>query len=115
LKERTTFKARQTLAELTQNLASLVKQKEYQAKYLSRLNLDSRVGENDAFEETFLNHELDVLLKNDDHIRANLEELDFKASPEDVRVALVDDAKVPSVATTTIESNTWWPRRSSSC
>ena len=46
------LKARQTLAELTQNVASLVKQKEYQAKYLSRLKVDSRGVENDAFEAT---------------------------------------------------------------
>jgi capsular polysaccharide biosynthesis protein len=94
------LKARQALAELTQNLASLVKQKEYQAKYLSRLKIENKVGEYDAFEETFLNHELDVLMKSDDHLKTNLEELDFQASQEDYRVALVDDAKAPSVATT---------------
>ena len=48
---------------------------------------------------TYLNHELEILLKSDEHLKANLEELDFKASQEDVRVALVDDAKAPKVAT----------------
>jgi hypothetical protein len=91
--------ARQTLADLTQNVASLVKQKEYQAKYLSRLKVAIPGVEDDAFETTYLNHELEILLKSDDHLKANLEELDFKASQEDVRVALVDDAKVPKVAT----------------
>ena len=93
------LKARQTLAELTQNVASLVKQKEYQAKYLSRLKVAIAGVEDDAFETTFLNHELEILLKSDDHLKTNLEELDFKASQEDVRVALVDDAKAPKVAT----------------
>jgi uncharacterized protein involved in exopolysaccharide biosynthesis len=93
------LKARQTLAELTQNVASLVKQKEYQAKYLSRLKVDGRAVEDDAFEATFVNHELEVLMKAEDHLKTNLEELDFKASQEDYRVALVDDAKAPKVAT----------------
>jgi hypothetical protein len=93
------LKARQTLAELTQNVASLVKQKEYQAQYLSRLKVASRVVEDDASEATHINHELEVLMKSDDHLKTNLEELDFKASQEDYRVALVDDAKVPKVAT----------------
>ena len=92
------LKARQTLAELTQDVASLVKEKEYQAKYLSRLKVESG-AEDDAFETTFLNHELEVLMKGYDHLKTTLEELDFKASQEDIRVALVDDAKAPKVAT----------------
>ena len=93
------LRRQESLAELRQNVASLVKQKEYQAKYLSRLRVDSRAVEDDASEATFLNHELEVLLKSDDHLKTNLEELDFKASQEDFRVVLVDDAKAPKVAT----------------
>ena len=63
------------------------------------MKVDEKVANDDAFEATFLNHELEVLLKSDDHLKTNLEELDFKASQEDVRVALVDDAKAPTVAT----------------
>jgi polysaccharide biosynthesis transport protein len=80
-------------------LQSLRGQKERQARLYSQLKVDEKVANDDAFEATFLNHELEVLLKSDDHLKTNLEELDFKASQEDVRVALVDDAKAPRAAT----------------
>jgi polysaccharide biosynthesis transport protein len=80
-------------------LQSLKNQKEMQARLYKELKVDERVASDDAFEATFLSHELDVLQKSDDHLKATLEDLDFKASQEDVRVALVDDAKAPRVAT----------------
>jgi polysaccharide biosynthesis transport protein len=85
--------------DLRLKLLTLKGQKDRQARVYSQLKVDEKVANDDAFEATFLNHELDVLLKSADHLKTNLEELDFKASQEDVRVALVDDAKAPIIAT----------------
>jgi capsular polysaccharide biosynthesis protein len=94
------LQARQTLAELRQNVASLLKQKEYLAKYFDRVKVDSGLVENDTLDATFINHQLDKLVKIDDQLKTNLEELEFKANQEEYRIVQVDDAKVPNVPTT---------------
>ena len=85
--------------DLKLKLQALQAQKKKQAEAFSKLKVDEKVANDDAFEATFLKHELEVLLKSDDHLKTNLEELDFKTSQEDVRVALVDNAKAPRTAT----------------
>ena len=89
----------ESINDLKLKLLTLKGQKARQAGVYGQLKVDEKVANDDAFEATFLSHELEVLLKSDDHLKTNLEELDFKASQEDVRVALVDDAKAPMVAT----------------
>ena len=89
----------ESINDLRLKLQSLKDQKAKQAKRFSKLKVDEKVANDDAFEATFLNHELEVLLKSDDHLKTNLEELDFKASQEDFRVVQVDEAKAPKVAT----------------
>ena len=78
----------ESINDLRLKLQSLKAQKEKQAKLYSKLKVDEKDANDDTFEATFLNHELDVLLKSDDQLKTNLEELEFKASQEDVRVAL---------------------------
>ncbi len=90
---------RQSLADLKLKVAVLLKQKELLAKYYGRLKIDTKVTNDDEFEAKFLSHELEVLLKSQDHLKTNLEELDFVASQDDYRVALVDNAKVPTAPT----------------
>ena len=89
----------ESINDLRLKLLTLKGQKAKQTRVYSQLKVHEKVANDDAFEATFLSHELEVLLKSDDHVKTNLEELDFKASQEDVRVALVDDAKAPMVAT----------------
>jgi polysaccharide biosynthesis transport protein len=89
----------ESINDLKLKLQSLKDQKERQAKLFSQLKVEDKEASNDAVEATFLNHELEVLLKNEDHLKTNLEELDFKTSQEDFRVVQVDEAKAPRVAT----------------
>ena len=85
----------ESVSNLKLKLQTLKGQKVKQVGVYGELKVEEKVATEDAFEATFLKHELDVLLKSDDHLKTNLEELDFKTTQEDVRVALVDDAKAP--------------------
>ena len=89
----------ESINDLKLKLQTLKGQKNKQAEAYSKLKVDEKGANEDAFEATFLNRELESLLRSDDHLKTNLEELDFKASQEDVRVSLVDDAKAPTVST----------------
>ena len=87
------------VSDLKLKLQSLTVQKQKQAIAFAQLKVEEKAANDDSFEATFVNHQLDILLKRDENLKTNLEELDFKTSQEDVRVALVDDAKAPKVAT----------------
>jgi polysaccharide biosynthesis transport protein len=89
----------ESINDLKLKLQTLKGQKNKQAEAYSKLKVEGKEANDDAFEATFLNRELESLLRSDDHLKTNLEELDFKASQEDVRVSLVDDAKAPTVST----------------
>jgi hypothetical protein len=96
------LQVRKSLADLRQNVASLLKQKEYQAKYLARLKVDGTVVADDSFEATLINRQLVALLNSDDQLKTNLEELEFQAGQEEYRVVQVDEAKVPNVPKTNL-------------
>jgi succinoglycan biosynthesis transport protein ExoP len=89
----------ESINDLRLKLQALQGQKARQVEAYSKMKVNEKEASDDAFDATFLSHELEALLKSDDHLKTNLEELDFKASQEDVRVALVDDAKAPMIAT----------------
>ncbi len=93
------LQARQTLSGLRLNVATLLKQKDYLAKYFSHLKIDKKLVTDDSFEATFVNRQLEMLLRSEDLLKTNIQELNFKASQEDFRVSQVDAAvarKIPS-------------------
>ena len=90
--------SRQTLGELRLNVATLLKQKDYLVKYFSHLKVDNKLVMNDSFEATFVNRQLEILLRSADQLNTNIQELNFKASQEDFRVSQVDAAVAPKVA-----------------
>ena len=59
----------ESINDLKVKLQSLKAQKEKQAKLFSQLKVDEKVASNDAFEATFLSHELEVLMKSEDHLK----------------------------------------------
>jgi hypothetical protein len=91
--------SRQILGELRLNVATLLKQKDYLVKYFSHLKVDNKLVMNDSFEATFVNRQLEILLRSADQLNTNIQELNFKASQEDFRVSQVDAAVAPKVAT----------------
>jgi polysaccharide biosynthesis transport protein len=87
------------ISQLKLKLQSLAAQKKAQVSRLAQLKVEEKKANDDSFEATIVKHQLDILLKSDDQLKTNLEELEFKASQEDYRVVQVDQAKAPTVAT----------------
>jgi uncharacterized protein involved in exopolysaccharide biosynthesis len=89
---------KQTLGELRLKVAALVKQREYQIKYLDGLKPVKKNENEVSADVNFLSRQLDALMAREDAVKAHLEQLDFDASRADYRVTLVDGAvasKVP--------------------
>ena len=90
---------RKTLNALQQNLAAILKQREYQAKYIHSMKVQTQSDNRDTFDTDFANRQLDTLLKREDQVKANLEQLEFASSREDYRVNTVDGAVAPKIPT----------------
>ena len=66
---------------------------------LETLKVEKKVIDNDTFDATFAQRQLEILERREDQVKANLEQLEFASSREDYRVNTVDGAvaaKVPS-------------------
>jgi capsular polysaccharide biosynthesis protein len=83
---------RQLLSDLRVNVATLLKQKEYQAKYFAGLIVERKIEKTDAFEATFVNHQLEILMRREETVRAHLKQLEFDSSQRSGRVTSVDEA-----------------------
>ncbi len=86
---------RQTLSDLRINVAALVKQKEYLAKYLDGLKIEKKGTTDVSFEAAFVNRQLEILLKDEAQISAHLKQLEFDSQRGEGRVTLVDNALPP--------------------
>jgi uncharacterized protein involved in exopolysaccharide biosynthesis len=84
---------RQTLSDLRINVAALVKRKEYLAKYFDGFKIERRAVNNDTFEATFVNRQLEILMQRENQLNAHLKQLEFETG--DYRVTLVDVAVPP--------------------
>jgi polysaccharide biosynthesis transport protein len=89
----------ESINDLRVKLQSLKVQKKEQAKLFAQLKVDTKKANNDTFEAAFVNHQLDSLLRSSDHLKTNLEELEFRAEQETYRVSKVDPAKPPKFPT----------------
>ncbi|MFI5455144.1 MAG: GumC family protein [Isosphaerales bacterium] len=94
-----TLQSDEAINELKIRLAALHKKKEEQAKLFSKLKIEKKAVNNDTFEATFLNQEVNGLLRSMEKVKANLQQLEFEASQEPYRVLLVDPASVPKTPT----------------
>ena len=72
--------SRQTLDELKQSVAALLKQKENLAKYFAQSKVEKKLASNDTFEVAFLSRQLEILSKDANQLGTNIKELQFKAS-----------------------------------
>jgi uncharacterized protein involved in exopolysaccharide biosynthesis len=91
--------ARELLSELRRNVAALVKQREYQAKYFEGLKVEKNIEKPAASDIAFVQRQIDILLRREEQVNVQLKQLEFEASQENVRVTLVDSAVVPNVPT----------------
>ena len=85
--------------ELKIKVAALKKTKENLARYFDALSIHKKPLNNDTFEATFLNYEINSLLKKQQIVKTNLEQLLFEASQEIYRVRRVDPAVAPATPT----------------
>ncbi len=88
-------RARQTLSDLRINVAALLKQKKYLADYFAGLKIDRKAVNNDRFEATFINRQLEILMRREEQINLQLKQLEFESGQGDHRVTLVDNALPP--------------------
>ncbi len=91
--------ARQMLSELRLNVASLVKQRESQAKYFEGLKVEKNVEKPDAVEIDLAGRQIDMLLRREEQLNMQLKQLEFESSQENVRVTLLDAAVAPGAPT----------------
>jgi polysaccharide biosynthesis transport protein len=87
------------IASLKIKLASLNAQRLKQAEFLKELIVVEKEVNNDSFEATFVNHQLDILLKREEQVGTNLQQLEFEANQQNVRVSLLDPAVPPKGST----------------
>ena len=86
----------QTLAsihELEQRVDVLKKIKDKQAELFKAMQVDQKVSDDDTFEATYLNLQLNSLLEREDELKKIREQLEFEASQDKDHVALVDPAR----------------------
>ena len=89
----------ESVDDLKRKLESLKTQRTKQAELYEKLKIDKKVVDNDTFDASFVNRQLDTLLKREDLVNQQLKQLEFDSSQENVRVSLVDKAVAPSGAT----------------
>jgi polysaccharide biosynthesis transport protein len=89
----------ESINELRLKLQSLMTQRKKQASRYAELKVDEKEANDDSFEATILNHQLEILMERENRLKTNLDELEFKVSQEDYRVAQVDEARVPKIPT----------------
>ena len=77
---------------LRRKLATLKEQKAKETKLLNEMKVDHKEVNNDTFDASFLQHQLDNLMRRQDVVKAHLEQLDFDSGREDFRVTTVDAA-----------------------
>ena len=59
------------------------------------MQVEQKVTNDDTFEATYLNHQIQSLLNWEELVKKNLEQLKFEASQDKYRVVLVDSAAAP--------------------
>ena len=69
----------ESIAELRNKVAALLKQKEKQAAQLKVMEAEQTATNDDTFEATYLDHQISSLMALEDQVRKNLEQVKFEA------------------------------------
>ena len=85
-----------TIDDLKMKVEVLVKKKDDQAKLYEKLKIEKKAGNDDTFEATYLNIEVTCLLKKQEQVQQNLDQLLFEAQQEIYHVRRVDPAVAPT-------------------
>jgi len=95
-----TARSPEAINELKIRVEELKQKQEKQASLFEKMKNDEKTGNNDTFEVTFLNDEVQRLIARQDQVAANLAQLDFESKQDFFRVQLVDPAAShPKIAT----------------
>jgi succinoglycan biosynthesis transport protein ExoP len=89
----------ETVAELKLKVDALIKRKEKQAALFKNMQVEQKETNDDTFEATYLGKQIDSLMKWEEQVQKNLEQLRFEANQDKYRVVLIDPAttsKTPS-------------------
>ena len=89
----------ESIDDLKRKLESLQTQRTKQADLYEKLKIEKKGVDNDTFDASFVNRQLDTLLRRDDLVNQQLKQLEFDSSQQNVRVSLVDEAVAHSGAT----------------
>ena len=89
----------ESIDELKRKLESLKTQKTKQEKLYADLKVEQKLVNDDTFEATLLQRQLEILMRREDQVKRNLQQLDFASSQEDYRVSMVDEAVAPKAPT----------------
>jgi capsular exopolysaccharide synthesis family protein len=92
-------RAQEALNDLTLKVAALKAKREEQAKLYEQLKIDKKAVNNDVFEATAVNYQLNILLNRAEQVKAHLQQLDFEATQETFHVQQVDRAAAPKSPT----------------
>jgi succinoglycan biosynthesis transport protein ExoP len=85
----------ESIEDLKRKRESLKVQYVQQAELLEKLKVEETGVNNDSFEASFFNRQLDILMKREEQVNAHLKQLEFESSQENVRVTLLDGAVAP--------------------
>ena len=92
-------RSQDAINELEAKLKSLKDQKKKQADMFEQMKGEEKTANNDTFEASFKDRELASLVRSEEQLSTNIQELDFKAAQEEFRVSQVDKAvprKIPT-------------------
>jgi polysaccharide biosynthesis transport protein len=87
------------VADMQIKVATLRQKQQNQAKLYDKVEGKQKTVNNDKYEAAFLEAEIKGLMKKDEQIEANIEQLKFEASLDVYRVEKVDPATAPKTAT----------------
>jgi polysaccharide biosynthesis transport protein len=90
--------ARETIAELQHRVRMLQEKKDGYVRMYDQQKVERKETNSDSFRFTYATQELTSLLHREDQVKRNLAQVEFQSRQENYRVALVDKAQVPKVA-----------------
>ena len=83
------------IQELEQKVGALKEKKARLAELFKVIQVEQKASNDDSFEASYLNHQIQSLLNWEEIVKRNLEQLKFEASQDKYRVVLVDPAAPP--------------------
>jgi len=88
-----------TLDDLRLKVRTLRLRQQDEAQFYDKVKTEQTEAHSDNFEATFLNAEVNSLMKRGEQISANLQQLEFDAQQDTFRVVRVDEATAPKTPT----------------